>query len=77
MDRAAELVEYYHEVGYDHLVPAYAKYGWSWIQYYNVDVYALMFTVVVVLTYISAKLSCCVCRRCKKCVIADKKTKRE
>ena len=33
--RASDLVEFYAEVGYDHLIPAYAKYEWSWVQYYN------------------------------------------
>lgn len=37
--RAAELLEYYSEVGYDHLIPAYVKYRWSWVQYYNLDAY--------------------------------------
>jgi len=27
--RAAVLVEFYEEVGYKHLIPAYAKYDWS------------------------------------------------
>lgn len=46
--KAADLVELYAEVGYDHLVPAYIKYKWSWIQYYNVDVYAVVVSVLVV-----------------------------
>ncbi len=29
VDRAADLVEYYWEFGYSHLVPSYAKYNWS------------------------------------------------
>ena len=36
---AADLIEYYETVGWEHLVPAYAKYNWSWIQYYSVDVF--------------------------------------
>ena len=39
-EKAADLVEFYEEVGYEHLVPAYAKYEWTWVQYYSVDVYA-------------------------------------
>ena len=45
---AADLVEYYEAVGWEHLVPAYAKYNWSWIQYYNVDVYIILATVTSV-----------------------------
>lgn len=40
--KAADLVEYYAEVGYGHLVPSYMKYEWSWIQYYNMDVYVVV-----------------------------------
>ena len=39
VDRAADLVELYGTVGYDHLLPAYVKYNWSWVQYRNLDVY--------------------------------------
>ena len=38
-DRAADLVEFYADAGYEHLVPVYARHNWSWVQYYNVDVY--------------------------------------
>ena len=51
VDKAADLVEFYAEYGYGHLVPAYAKYQWSWVQYYNVDVYALMFFTLLLCTY--------------------------
>ena len=50
VERSADLVEFYEDVGYEHLVPAYAKYNWSWVQYYNADVYVLIvLTLVVVL----------------------------
>ena len=63
-ERAANLVEFYEEVGYDHLVPAYAKYEWNWIQYYNVDVYTLMLCIVLLSMYSTCRLCSCVCRRC-------------
>ena len=50
--RAAELVELYAEIGYDHLIPAYAKYEWSWVQYSNVDVYLLLIAVVGFLCWV-------------------------
>ena len=61
--RAADLVEFYEDVGYDHLVPSYIKYEWSWYQYYNVDVLiALSVAVVGIgwgLLYCSKRLCCC------------------
>ena len=58
-ERAAELIEFYAEIGYSHLVPAYAKYDWSWVQYYNVDVY-LALTLLLL-------LSCCLTIKCCHC----------
>ncbi len=63
-ERAAELVEYYEDVGYEHLVPAYLKYQWNWVQYYNVDVYTLI-AVVIVTPALAAFMLCryCFCNR--------------
>ena len=76
VERAADLVEHYEEVGYDHLVPAYAKYNWSWVQYYNVDVYLLLCALLTF--FLCASISCCRCayRRCCTC-LAHKKEKSE
>ena len=58
VERAADLVEFYVDVGYSHLVPAYnAKYQWSWVQYYNADVYALLLLVLIVVIW-SVKTCC-------------------
>ncbi len=62
--RAGDLVEFYSEVGYDHLVPAYAKYHWSWVQYYNVDVYILLLACVLCVVYVDYRLLRCFCSRC-------------
>ena len=67
--KAADLVEFYAEVGYDHLIPAFVKYNWSWIQYYNVDVYALLVLMglsTVWITYAMCKWTCRVCCQRKK-----------
>jgi len=64
VERAADLVEFYEEVGYDHLVPAYAKYEWSWVQYYNVDVYSLLLCTALLCMYCTVRLCSCVRRRC-------------
>ena len=72
--RAADLVEFYEEVGYDHLIPAYAKYEWSWVQYYNVDVYCLLVAILTLWLYVSYRiLKCCL----RICCTGKKKTKQE
>ena len=65
VQRAADLVEFYEAVGYSYLIPAYAKYNWSWVQYYNVDVY--LFLGLVVVTLVSILLFCCCCIRKRVC----------
>ena len=62
--RAADLVEFYAEVGYDHLIPAYAKYEWSWVHYYNLDVYCLLSLLTLLLIYSTYRVTKCCCRRC-------------
>ena len=57
--RASDLVEFYAEVGYDHLIPAYAKYEWSWVHYYNLDVYSLLSLLFFLLIYSLIKCCCC------------------
>ena len=61
---AANLVEFYSDIGYDHLVPAYIKYEWSWVQYYNLDVYCLLVLLDCLLLYCCYKLLKCCCRLC-------------
>ena len=70
-ERAAELVELYAAVGYDNLIPAYAKYNWSWIQYYNIDVY--MIIAVLVLVFSSFIIGCFLCTFRKLCHTVSKK----
>ena len=64
VDKASELVEFYADVGYQHLVPAYVKYKWSWVQYYNVDVKLVLCVVLAGLVYIAAKFFKCCCSCC-------------
>ena len=63
VEKAVELVEFYAEVGYEHLVPAYARYRWSWVQYYNVDVYALLLIILALTLYCTY----IVCKQGYKC----------
>ena len=73
--RASDLVEFYAEVGYDHLIPAYAKYEWSWVQYYNLDVYSLQSLLSLLLIYSAYRLIKCCCKCC--CSSTSTKTKME
>ena len=67
VSKAADLVEFYSDVGYDHLVPSYIKYNWNWIEYHNVDVYAVLILSVVLPSYLLYRIlrSCC-CIKSKK-----------
>ncbi len=56
-------MEYYQEVGYDHLIPAYAKHRWSWVKYYNLDCYALLIFMIGLTLFWVLNCSRCVCRR--------------
>ena len=64
--RAADLVELYEAVGYSHLIPSYAKYNWSWIQYYNVDV-ILIITASIIILFTPIVIFCCFCTYKKVC----------
>ena len=66
--RAADLVEHYGDVGYAHLVPSYVKYQWSWVQYYNTDVYLAMVLSGIGFVATAKWL-------CNKCCHQSKKTK--
>lgn len=59
--RTADLLEFYSEIGYEHLVPAYAKYNWNWVEFYNIDVYSLQLLAVIVVSYCVCRLICSCC----------------
>ena len=61
---AADLAEHYAEVGFNHLIPAYYKYKWTWVQYYNVDVYAVLIGTLTVSLYLLYKALRCTCSKC-------------
>ena len=71
VERAAELVELYAAVGYDNLIPAYAKYNWSGIQYHNIDVYVII--AILVLAFSSFIIGCFFCTFRKLCHAVSKK----
>ena len=59
--RAAELIEFYSDVGYEHLIPSYAKYNWNWIEFHNIDVHLVLAAAVLFLSYLlyRASMRCC------------------
>ena len=73
VDKASDLMELYADIGYQHLVPAYAKYKWSWIQYYNVDVRLVLCLLLGGVVYCVTKLCKCCCR----CRSRNNKTKKD
>ena len=73
VERAADLVEHYAEVGYEHLVPAYVKYEWGWVEYYNMDVKLLSCLLLLLWVWLVKKLLTWLCRCC--CGSRKKKTK--
>lgn len=54
--KAADLVEYYADVGYEHLLAAYVKYKWSWIQFYGLDMYCVVIVTLLCGTCLFTKL---------------------
>ena len=73
--KAVDLIEYYHEMGYDHLIPAWSKYKWSSFQYYNLDVF-LVLCVVICLSALMMRRACCYCCKplCEDCFRKTLKT---
>lgn len=71
--RAADLIEFYSQFGYDHLIPAFAKYNWSWIAYNNIDTYTVLILTLVLLSYLVYRLI----RSCCSAIFASSKKKTE
>ncbi len=69
--RAAELVEFYEMVDYSHLAPAYVKYNWSWVQYYNLDVYCVLSVVSCLLLFLVYQVA----KSLARCFSIDYKSK--
>ena len=58
--KGADLVELYAAVGYDHGIPSFFRYKWSWIQYYNVDVWLVITLVGIIMIWgCTSILKCC------------------
>ena len=73
VSRAADLLEFYSEVGYEHLIPAYAKYSWSWIAIHSVDVYAVLLLAVLLSGYLTYRFI----RSCCSAILSRSKKKKE
>ena len=72
--RAADLVEFYADVGYTHMVPAYVKYNWNWIQYYNADVWLLVAGTMLLCGFLFYKCLMCIAIHCWSCLQRKTKT---
>ena len=72
--KAADLVELYSEVGHQHGIPAFVKYKWSWIQYYNVDVWGMLLAIAGLTVWMSVKcFKYCFRKCCQKVPTKNKK----
>ena len=58
--KGADLVELYAAVGHDHGIPSFVRYKWSWIQYYNVDVWLVIILVAIIMIWgCTSIFKCC------------------
>ena len=71
-EKAADLVEFYAEVGYEHGVPAYIRYEWNWVVYYNVDVYVVLVVLLGLVSWVGIWLYRCCLRKCCCCCSSSK-----
>ena len=76
-ERAADLVEYYALVGYEHLIPSYVKYNWSWMVFYNADVWLVISTLLCVSLCAFCSVSVHILRKFCKCIHSSKKHKKD
>ena len=74
-EKAADLVEFYADVGHDHGVPAYIRYEWNWIVYYNLDVYVVLIVLLGLICWVSKRLCRCCLRKCCCCRCSSAKIK--
>ena len=68
--KAAELVELYAQVGYEHGLPSFVRYKWNFVQYYNLDVWVVL-ALFVMLSFLGCRKICRKCR-CSRCCLKIK-----
>ena len=68
VEKVVELIEYYHDVGYNHLVPVFIKYNWSAVTFHNLDV---KLTLIILLLLLGS-LGCLCLKNLYKCCRKDK-----
>ena len=56
--RGADLVELYAKVGYSHAMPLFIRGEWNSMKYYNIDVWVLILSTVVLLFWGCSKCCC-------------------
>jgi glucuronosyltransferase len=62
--RGADLVELYADVGYDHGIPSFLRDDYSFVEYYNIDVWMIVGSILGIILFILYKafrycLCCC------------------
>lgn len=68
--KGADLVEFYAAYGYHHGLPAFIRYKWSFIQYYNIDVWIVLISILILL--LLGIRNCCYCFCYKRCFVVAK-----
>jgi glucuronosyltransferase len=69
--KGADLVEFYADIDYTYAVPSFIKYQWSFVEFYNLDVWFVILALMV-LAVLSCKFLCnkccfsCCCRSNRK-----------
>ena len=59
--KAADLIEYYVDVGYEYLVPAnLTEQQWNWMEFYNIETDIYVLTMLILLIFVC----CCLKRFC-------------
>ena len=65
--RGADLVELYADIGYTHGVPSFLRSQWGFVEYYNVDVWALIIFLLICFIWSCKKLCRYICCNCCCC----------
>ena len=71
--KGADLVELYADIGHDHGIPSFIRYKWNFIQYYNIDVWLVIVSSVIIIIWGSHKM----CKCCLSYCSSHQKTKRD
>ena len=71
--KGADLVELYADIGHDHGIPSFIRYKWNFIQYYNIDVWLVIVSSVIIIIWCCSKI----CKCCRSCCCGHQKIKQD